>query len=135
MPKTITARLDRLESMLANLLAIASTPPAPAKTWYTVAEAAEAIAKAPYTVREWCRHGRLAAEKAPGSRPGLTGDWRINAAELARYRSEGLRPEHRVDCPAREVGREVSVPGGHLGGLVAKPSRKKSTVDPRRNTV
>ena len=37
----------------------------PPKEWYTVAEVAEALGKAVFTVREWCRLGRVYDSIAP----------------------------------------------------------------------
>jgi hypothetical protein len=51
----------------------------------TVAEAAARLRKKPFTVREWCRLGRINAKLLPNGQ-----EWRISAAEIARLRAEGL---------------------------------------------
>ena len=59
--------------------------------WYSTADVAKLIGKAEYTVREWCRLGRVRAEKRACGR-GRSAEWMIADAELERYRSEGLLP-------------------------------------------
>lgn len=59
---------------------------------FTVAEFAEAVGRRPYTVREWCRLGRINARKAPGAKKGDEEGWRIPHAEYERYRNDGLLP-------------------------------------------
>lgn len=61
------------------------------REFYTVKQVAEMLGKKEYTVREWCRLGRLAAKKLPGGR-GNEGEWRIPHEELERYQNEGLLP-------------------------------------------
>jgi transposase len=62
-----------------------------AKDWYTTAEAAAMLGKAEFTVREWCRQGRIHAEKR-GSGRGKYQSWVVSHAELQRYQREGLVP-------------------------------------------
>jgi helix-turn-helix protein len=59
------------------------------KEWYTVEEVAEITGKAPYTVREWCRQGRIRAKKKVCGR-GKGGEWLVGHDELTRLRNEGL---------------------------------------------
>jgi excisionase family DNA binding protein len=84
--QNLAERLDRIEQSLAALVQQRAV-----KDWYTTAEVAELLAKAEFTVREWCRNGRIRAEKAACGR-GETQEWRISHAELTRYRNEGLLP-------------------------------------------
>jgi excisionase family DNA binding protein len=70
------------------------------REWYTVDEVAELLGKRPYTVREWCREGRINARKRPERRGGAE-LWNISAAEVARYRDEGILPP----VPDRNSGR------------------------------
>ena len=64
------------------------------KEWYTTHELAELLQKRPYTVREWCRLGRIHAEKTHCGR-GIDEEWRISFEEVERYRNEGLLPVPR----------------------------------------
>jgi transposase len=79
-------RLERIEGMLAILVERQHV-----REWYTTAEVAQLVGKAEFTVREWCRHGRLKAEKRMSGR-GAYPAWVISHAELQRYQREGLLP-------------------------------------------
>lgn len=61
------------------------------KDFYTTDDLSRMFGKAPYTVREWCRLGRINAQKVPSLRGGEQ-EWRISHAELIRYQNEGLLP-------------------------------------------
>ncbi len=54
----IDERLEKIESMLAVLVDRQTI-----KDWYTTEEFARLAGKAEFTVREWCRFGRVRAEK------------------------------------------------------------------------
>jgi predicted site-specific integrase-resolvase len=82
-------RLDRIESMLAVLVERQTV-----REWYTTEQVARLVGKAEFTVREWCRHGRLRAEKRASGR-GAYPAWVISHAELLRYQREGLLPVQR----------------------------------------
>lgn len=58
------------------------------KEWYSTEEVALLVRRAPWTVREWCRHGRVRAKKLAG-----TDKWSIGREELRRLQAEGLRPQ------------------------------------------
>jgi hypothetical protein len=79
-------RLDRIESALAELLLQRKV-----KEWYSTAELAEILDRADYTVREWCRQGRIRAKKKPCGR-GKGGEWLVSFEELTRLKNEGLLP-------------------------------------------
>ena len=79
-------RLDRIEQMLSSLIAQKTV-----KEFYTTAEVAELLKKAEFTVREWCRNGRVHADKRPCGR-GNSKEWRISHAELQRILNDGLLP-------------------------------------------
>lgn len=85
----IAGRLGRIEEALYELLHQKAT-----KDWYTTAEVAEIVGKSEYTVREWCRQGRMEAEKAPNGR-----GWLISQPELTRIRNHGPLPipKHQSD--------------------------------------
>jgi len=77
-------RLTKIESLLASLVEQRTV-----KEWYSTAEVATLLGKAEFTVREWCRLGRVRAEKKKCGR-GKTSEWNIGHAELTRIRNEGL---------------------------------------------
>lgn len=79
----VVERLARIESLLERL---ASRPRE--QEWYSTDEFASAVGKAEFTVREWCRHGRVNAAKRRSGR-GAHPAWAISHAELERYRREG----------------------------------------------
>ena len=83
----LTTRLARIEQTL-DLLVQQRT----IKDWYSTAEVAQLLGKAEFTVREWCRLGRIAAKKKNCGR-GVAGEWIISHEELTRVRNEGLLPE------------------------------------------
>lgn len=98
----LAERLAAIEKLLAELHA-AQLATVPAKEYYTTVEAAKLLGKRPYTVREWCRLGRVRGEKAAFGR-GLDEEWRISHDELVRVQNEGLlrvERESRVTAPAR----------------------------------
>jgi predicted transcriptional regulator len=82
----LTARITSLESVLAHFV-----QNAPGKAWYTTAEVARLLDRAEWTVREWCRNGRVHATKRAGGR-GKHKEWSISHAELIRITNEGLLP-------------------------------------------
>jgi hypothetical protein len=84
--KQVLERLERIEAMLAELVQQRTV-----KDWYTTAEVAELLRKAEFTVREWCRLGRVKARKRKCGR-GLSQEWVIAHEELERIRNEGLLP-------------------------------------------
>jgi hypothetical protein len=61
------------------------------KEWYTTAEIATLVKREPFTVREWCRHHRVHAEKRAAGR-GKHKEWMISHDELLRFQNEGLLP-------------------------------------------
>lgn len=85
-PATIEQRLERMESLLAALVERETV-----KDWYTTDEFARLVGKADFTVREWCRLGRVRAGKK-GSGRGKYQSWVVPHAELLRFRREGLLP-------------------------------------------
>lgn len=82
----VVGRLERIESAL-----VALTQQRPAKDWYGTQELAEILGKAEFTVREWCRLGRVRAQKRACGR-GRTREWMVSHAELVRLQGEGLLP-------------------------------------------
>ena len=83
---SIDERLDRIESLLAALVERETI-----KDWYSTDEFARLVGKAEFTVREWCRLGRIRAEKRQSGR-GAHPAWVVSHPELLRYRRDGLLP-------------------------------------------
>lgn len=81
---TVEDRLANIENLLLVLVEREQR-----KEWYEVEEFARLTSKAAFTVREWCRLGRIRAEKRRSGR-GAYPQWVISHAELERYRREGL---------------------------------------------
>ena len=80
----VIARLERIENLLTSLVELE-----PPKEFYTTAEVAQILGKAEFTVREWCRLGRIHAKKRMSGR-GRSKEWMISFKELQRVQSEGL---------------------------------------------
>jgi hypothetical protein len=79
-------RLNRIETLLEQLISQRTM-----KDWYTVAEVAQVLGRAEFTVREWCRLGRIYASKRACGR-GHAKEWIISHEELVRIQNEGLLP-------------------------------------------
>ena len=82
----IAQRLEQIENALQRLLSERIE-----QEYYSTKDLAEILGKAEFTVREWCRHGRVNAEKRRSGR-GRSKEWMVSNAELHRIRSEGLLP-------------------------------------------
>jgi transposase len=80
------SRLDRIEAAIQSLVEQKTV-----KDWYSVEEVAARLGKAEFTVREWCRLGRIHAQKRAYSR-GPHAEWMIGHTELVRIQCEGLLP-------------------------------------------
>jgi len=85
---TLEERLERMEALLLVLVGRQQV-----REWYTTGEFAQAIDRAEFTIREYCRLGRLRAEKRQNGR-GKYPQWVLSHAELERYQRNGLLP-----CP------------------------------------
>src|SRR5262249_28393644 len=82
----IEERLEKIESLLVALVERSQ-----GREWYTTQEFARAVGKAEFTIREYCRLGRLKAEKRKSGR-GAYPQWVLSHAELERYQRDGLLP-------------------------------------------
>lgn len=91
----IEDRLDRIEAMIAVLVERQA-----AKEFYTPEEFARLVGREAFTCREYCRLGRIRAQKKASGR-GKHAGWVIPHAELIRFQREGLLPDRR------------HFPGGH----------------------
>ena len=81
---TLEERLEKIEAMLFVLVERQI-----AREWYSTHEFAKTVGKAEFTIREYCRLGRLRAEKRQSGR-GSYPQWVLSHAELERYQREGL---------------------------------------------
>ena len=90
MLKDVQERQMRLETTLAEVREHLLSR-VPVKEWYSPTEAAAVIGKRPYTVREWCRLGRINARKRRTGR-GDAVEWEISHDELSRIKNHGLLP-------------------------------------------
>jgi hypothetical protein len=79
----LTAAITEIRDLLVNQRTV--------KDWSTTEEVAQLLGKAEFTVREWCRHGRVDAEKK-GSGRGKYQSWVISHHELLRIHRERLLP-------------------------------------------
>jgi len=79
-------RLDRIEAALSSLIQQGTS-----KDWYGTEDLARTLGKAEFTVREWCRLGRIHAEKRHSGR-GKFRSWVVSRNELTRIQREGLLP-------------------------------------------
>ena len=84
--KELLKRLERIESLLTCLVEQQQI-----QDWYDTKTVAEMIGRSAYRVREWCRLGRIHAEKRSCGR-GRNQEWMISHEELMRIKSEGLLP-------------------------------------------
>lgn len=85
----LSTRLDRIESMLRFIMEREQK-----RQWYSVEEFARHVGRAPFTVREYCRLGRVNATKKLSGR-GEVPEWAIAHEEMERYEREGLLPTQR----------------------------------------
>ena len=83
---TVEERLEKIEHLLLALVERQQV-----REWYSVEEFARIVGRAEFTCREWCRHGRIKAEKKDSGR-GAYASWAIPHAELLRFQKEGLLP-------------------------------------------
>lgn len=82
----ICLRLDRIEQSLQQLVQQKLV-----LDYYSTSDVARMLGKAEFTVREWCRLGRIRAEKRCCGR-GNSREWMIGHEELMRVQAEGLLP-------------------------------------------
>lgn len=82
-------KLDLVVNEVRSLKAYAAQPQK--QDWYTTAEVAQMFQLTENTIRDWCRDGRVNADKKRSGR-GRHPSWVISHEEIERYRKEGLLP-------------------------------------------
>lgn len=91
MNESVLSRLENIEQMLTRLLAAKEA----VQEFYSTTDVAKILRKAEWTVREWCRLGRVQAAKRVCGR-GSAKEWMISHTELERLKSHGLLPQPRA---------------------------------------
>jgi hypothetical protein len=86
---TLEERLEKIECLLAILVERQTV-----KEFYEVEEFSRLVGKSCFTCREWCRLGRIRAEKKLSGR-GAYARWVVPHVELLRYQRQGLLPDRR----------------------------------------
>jgi hypothetical protein len=86
---TVEERLESIEAMLVVLVERQTV-----KEFNDIEEFAGLVGKSCFTCREWCRFGRIWAEKKLSGR-GAYASWVVPHTELLRYQKEGLLPIQR----------------------------------------
>ncbi len=81
---------QQLEEIRSLLIALVERQQV--KDFYEVEEFARLVGKAPFTVREWCRLGRLPGVRKKNSGRGAFPSWVIPHTTLLYYQREGLLP-------------------------------------------
>jgi len=97
--ETLAILLERIEQVLERLAklesaVISTSEPRSPQAWYSPAAAAKALGLAEFTVRNYCRLGRIRGTKRLSGR-GRFRAWTISHEELERVRREGLLPLQR----------------------------------------
>jgi hypothetical protein len=86
---TVEERLEKIEAMLVALVERQTV-----KDFYEIEEFAKLVGKSCFTCREWCRLGRIRADKKLSGR-GAYARWVVPHSELLRYQREGLLAHRR----------------------------------------
>ena len=84
---------ERLEKIEAILIVLADRQTI--KEFYEIEEFAKLVGKSCFTCREWCRLGRIRADKKLSGR-GAYARWVVPHTELLRYQKEGILPHKRL---------------------------------------
>src|ERR1700733_2886811 len=87
---TVEERLENIEALLVVLVDRQTT-----KVFYEIEEFAKLVGKSCFTCREYCRLGRIRADKKLSGR-GAYAQWVVSHAELLRYQKEGLLPAQHM---------------------------------------
>jgi len=84
MYELILQKLEQIELQLGALVDEKQV-----QEWYDTKTVAEMLDRSSYSVREWCRLGRVRATKRACGR-GSAKEWMISHEEVQRIKSEGL---------------------------------------------
>jgi hypothetical protein len=98
----ILKELQEVKAMLAVLVERQQ------REWYSVYEFSRIVGRAEFTIREYCRLGRLRAEKRQSGR-GAHPQWVLSHDELERFQRVGLLPDLRLS-KRHGQGRQGEVP-------------------------
>ena len=101
--RTLEERLNNIEAMLVVL-----TERQKVQNFYEVEEFARLVGKSNFTCREWCRLGRIRADKKLSGR-GAYARWVVAHGEWLRYQKEGLLPVAAHEKTRRELPRRRPV--------------------------
>ncbi len=83
---TVEERLERIETLLVQIVEQQTV-----REHYSVEQAAKILEKTAFTVREYCRLGRVNARKKRSGR-GKHDNWTLSHEEILRVQREGLLP-------------------------------------------
>ena len=104
---TVEDRLDGIERLLRSLVEREQV-----RQWYCVDEFARVVGRSEFTCREWCRLGRVAAEKRASGR-GKHMAWVISHHELMRYQREGLLPAAGARSESSQMNVSMPIISNH----------------------
>jgi hypothetical protein len=76
--------LEQFQALSARIASIEQPISGMEKKFFSTLEVAELVGKSSYTVREWCRLGRISASKRE-SGFGDSCEWEVSAEEVERY--------------------------------------------------
>ncbi len=96
MMEVILSHLERIELQLNRLMDERTV-----QEWYDTKTAGDIFGRSAYSVREWCRLGRVRADKRVCGR-GTAKEWMISNTELQRIKAEGLLPLRSQSSNERE---------------------------------
>src|SRR5262249_6256456 len=107
---TVEERLEKIEALLTALVERQTV-----KDFYEIEEFAKLVGKSCFTCREWCRLGRIRADKKLSGR-GAYARWVVPHAELLRVQREGLlalrQPGAVSKCQTVNVSRPAKQQAG-----------------------
>ena len=94
--RQLSDQLDALKGQMQELRRSLQTHATDEPTSYDIATASIRLRRAKFTLREWCRNGRITAYRSNSGR-GPYSEWRIPAEAIRYYEAHGL-----LDPPDRQ---------------------------------